>query len=651
MKIKSIHIYSHDGQRRDLQFKVDGLNVITGRSSTGKSALSEIIEYCMGRSTFNVPEGVIRDKVAWFSVIYQFGSEHVLVAKPTPRSGGASCSTAMLRRGPDLQPPAYSDLIENSDDEAIVSLLSRLLGIPENRTDVPIEQSRDSFEANVKHTFYYLFQKQGLVANKDQLFYRQNEQFQPQAIRDTLPILLGVSSHDRYDLEAKLRIAQRELKLNTKQLEHARDAINISHEKAIGLYSEAKSVGVLDSGVDGANADGIIKILRTALTWKPEQTHEDDGSRISALEHEIECLRKDRSDVQNRIDAARRFAKRTRGYENEATEQLDRLSSIKALPKNPDTGEWQWPFSERNLALESPVAKVLLNELNSLDAELRIATGQRPRLDAYQKELDDELRAVSGTIREKETELSAAFAANEVIAQMGTRNAAAARVVGRISLFLEDLAPDEELTRLEAEHRRLKLMVEALQNRIGADDSNERLNSILNIISTQASRYIQKFEAEFRNFPARFDLTNVTIVIDRPERPVPMSRTGGGENHLAYHLSALLALHLFAAKNNRPIPRFLLIDQPTQVYFPSEQIYKEADGSIQKTEADADLTAVRRLFDLLYKFTQEDAPGFQLIVTEHANLREQWFQDALVEQPWTKPPALVPEDWPLEKTN
>lgn len=651
MKIKSIHIYSHDGQRRDLQFKVNGLNVITGRSSTGKSALSEIIEYCMGRSTFNVPEGVIRDKVAWFAVIYQFGGEQVLVAKPTPRGGGASCSTAMLRRGLDLQPPAYGDLVENSDDEAIVSLLSRLLGIPENRTEVAIEHSRDSFNANIKHTFYYLFQKQGLVANKDQLFYRQNEQFQPQTIRDTLPILLGVSSHDRYELEAKLRIAQRDLRLNTKQLEQAREAINTSHEKAISLYSEARAVGVLDGPVDGANADGIIEILRTALTWKPEQTPEDDGSRISALEHEIESLRKDRGDVQNRIDAARRFSKRASGYENEATQQLDRLSSIKALPKNPDTGEWQWPFSERNLALESPVATVLLNELKSLDAELRIATGQRPKLDAYQKELDDELRAVAGAIRAKEAELSAAIAANEVIAQMGTRNAAAARVVGRISLFLENLAPNEELARLEADHRRLKSMVEALQNRIGADDSDDRLNSILNIISTQVSLYIQKFEAEFGNFPARFDLINVTIVIDRPERPVPMSRTGGGENHLAYHLSALLALHLFAVKNNRPIPRFLLIDQPTQVYFPSEQVYQEADGSIQKTEADADLAAVRRLFDLLHKFTQEDAPGFQLIVTEHANLREQWFQDALVEQPWTKPPALVPEDWPPEKAD
>jgi hypothetical protein len=645
MKIKSIHIYSHDGQRRNLQFKVDGLNVITGRSSTGKSALSEIIEYCMGRSSFNVPEGIIRDKVTWFAVIYQFEREQVLVAKPTPPRGGASCSTAMLRRGPELQAPSFEELAVNSDDEAVVTLLSRLLGIPENRTDVALEHSRDSYDANVKHTFYYLFQKQGLVANKDQLLYRQNEPFQPQAIRDTLPILLGVSSHDRYELESKLRVAKRDLRINTKLLEQARDAIDTSHEKAIGLYSEAKAVGVIGSADPHIKADGIIEALRAALSWKPDKIPEDDGSRISRLEEELGQLRKDRRGAQSRIDAARQFSKRAGGYESEATEQLERLASIKALPKNPDTGEWQWPFSERNLALESPVATVLLNELQSLDAELRIATGQRPKLDAYLSDLDGQAKEIASAIKEKEAELSAAIAANEVIAQMGTRNNAAARVVGRISLFLENLAPNEELAKLEGEHRRLKLRVEDLETRIGTDDSNERLNSILNIISAQVTQYIQKFEAEFRNFPARFDLANITIIFDRLERPVPMSRTGGGENHLAYHLSALLALHLFAFKNNRPIPRFLLVDQPTQVYFPSEQVYKEADGTTQKTEADADLKAVRRLFELLLKFTQEDAPGFQLIVTEHANLREQWFQDALVEQPWTKPPALVPEDW------
>lgn len=649
MKIRSIHIYSHDGQRRDLLFKVDGLNIITGRSSTGKSALSAIIEYCLGRSSFIVPEGIIRDKVAWFAVIYQFENEQVLVAKPTPPRGGASCSTAMLRRGTELPIPEFKDLIVNTDDDSIVELLSRLLGIPENRTEVALEHSRASFDANIKHTFYYLFQKQGLVANPDQLFYRQNESHQPQAIRDTLPILLGVSSHDRYELESKLRIAQRDLKISNKKLEQARDAVDTSHEQAIGLYSEARTVGVIRKSDENLNTDEIINALRSALSWKPETVPDDDGSRVSLLEDELVRLRQERRDTQARIDAARQFAKRASGYENEAVEQIDRLASIKALPKNPDSGEWQWPFSERNLALESPIAIVLLKELETLDKELRIATGQRPKLEAYLAELTGTLDGIAGDIKQKEAELSAAISANEIIAQMGTRNNAAARIVGRISLFLDRLLPDEDFLKLEAENRRLNNRVKQLEEQIGADDSDERLASILNNISAQVTQNIRQFEAEFQDFPARLNLPQLTIIFDRPERPVPMSRTGGGENHLAYHLSALLALHLFAAQNNRPIPRFLLIDQPTQVYFPSEQVYRDADGSVQKTEADADLNAVRRLFELLLRFTQQEVPGFQLIVTEHANLRDQWFQDALVEIPWTKPPALVPEYWPQQK--
>jgi len=646
MKIKSIHIYSHDGQRRDLTFNVSGLNIITGRSSTGKSALSEIIEYCMGRSTFNVPEGIIRDKVAWFSVIYQFPNEQILIAKPTPQNGGVSCSTVMVRRGTNLPAPKIDELLVNSDDDAVSALLSRLLGIPENRTDVPINHSRVSYDANIKHTHYYLFQKQGLVTNKDQLFYRQNEDYQSQAIRDTLPILLGISSSNRYEIEAKLRIAQRELRLNTKLLDQANEAIDTSQQKGIGLYSEALAVGIIDSNSSQLHPKGLIEILHEALKWSPVSTSHDDGNRVSCLEEEIAQLRKDRREAQFKIDAARQFSKKSTGFENEAAEQKDRLESIKAFPKNRETGEWQWPFAENNLALDSPIAAVLLNELESLDDEMKVVTEQRPKLEAYLVELNNSVDQIIASIKTKEMELAASISASEIVDHLASRNNAAARVVGRISLFLENLLPNEEIDSLNADQQRLKRKISALENQLSSDDSNEKLTSVLNIISLQVSKYIKRFDAEFSTFPARLDLKHLTIIFDRADRPVPMSRTGGGENHLAYHLSALLALHLFAAENNRPIPKFLLIDQPTQVYFPSEDIYKAADGSIQKTEEDADIGAVRRLFELLLKFTQEDVPGFQLIVTEHANLKDEWFQNALVEVPWTKPPALVPEDWP-----
>lgn len=646
MKIKSIHLYSYDGRRRDVKFHLNGLNVITGRSSTGKSALSEIIEYCMGRSTFNIPEGVIRDRVSWFAVIYQFAGEQVLVAKPSPGSGRSSCSTAMVRRGAEIAAPDYADLLVNDDDSGVETLLSRMIGIPENTTAVPLENSRESYDANIKHTLYYLFQKQTIVANKDQLFYRQNEPFQPQAIRDTLPILLGVSSRNRYELEAQLRTVQRDRRLNGKLLEQAKGAVETSEERALGLVSEARSVGIFSA--DRGAGEPVVSLLRNALSWTPTPVPEDDGLRVATIETELFGLREQRREIQRRIDATVQFAKRSEGFQSEAGEQRDRLASIKSLPTSKETGEWQWPFAEANLALSSPIASMLLAELESLDQEMTAVRGERPALDAYLVDQRAALESVGDQIRTKEVELSAAIASNEVIAQMGNRNNAASRVVGRVSLFLENLVPDAEMTRLEAEEKRLKAKADDLDRKIGADDSGERLASTLNNISMHMSGYITDLGGEFGQYPARLDMHNLTVVIDRPSRPIYMPRTGGGENHLAYHLAALLALHRFAANNEQPLPRFLLIDQPTQVYFPSETLYAAAGGSIEKTEMDADLEAVRRLFEVLRRFGEEDAKGFQIIVTEHANLRDDWFQSALVEQPWTKPPALVPDDWPDE---
>ncbi|RYG99246.1 MAG: DUF3732 domain-containing protein [Alphaproteobacteria bacterium] len=645
MKIRSIHIYSDDGRRRDLAFH-DGLNVITGRSSTGKSALSEIIEFCMGRSTFNVPEGVIRDKVKWYAVIFRFGGEDVLVAKPAPAPGALSSSTVMVRRGADLAPPNFDELAINDSDDGVVTLLSGLLGIPENTTDVAIESSRESFEANIKHTLYYLFQKQGIVTNKDQLFYRQNEDFQPQAIRDTLPILLGVSDREKFTLESQLRVANRNLRLNAKLLLQAKDAIDTSEQKAIGLLSEARAINIVPASA--ASDEDVVDKLRRVLSWEPDTVPDEDSDSISLLEDDVATLREQRKEVQRQIESAHQFSKQATGFEGEVTEQRDRLTSINALPFNKATGAWQWPFAQENLGMESPVADALLSELRNLDKELAAVTGERPALQAYLQAQESEVSALSAKIRTTELELSSAIATNEIAAQMGSRNNAAARVVGRISLFLEGLATDDEMERLLGEERRLKAIVADLESRLGADEADVRLQSTLSNIAMHMSGYIKDLNGEFSEFPARFDLHKLTVVIDRPGRPVYMNKSGGGASHLAYHLAALLSLHRFAAEYDQPMPRFMVIDQPTQVYFPSESVYQQAGGSVEETEQlqDNDLAAVKRLFEVLHRYSTKDVPGFQLIVTEHANLRDDWFQDALVEAPWTKPPALVPDDWP-----
>jgi hypothetical protein len=345
------------------------------------------------------------------------------------------------------------------------------------------------------------------------------------------------------------------------------------------------------------------------------------------------------------LRATQLFAEKEDGFTTEAHEQKSRLESIRALPINSESGEWQWPFAPENLGLNTPIAESLLRELQSLDQELQAVAGERPHLEDFTEKLQQQIAHMNQTLRSKEEELAAAIAANAAIAEMGSRNAAAARTIGRISLFLETYRPDDDLAALKARVGDLQRQVDLLEKASGSDDSEERLASIINIISNRISRYVQELEAEFSEFPFRLDLGHLTVVADRPERPVPMSKTGGGANHLAYHLGAMLALHHFTTNNKKPIPSFLFIDQPTQVYFPSEKIYKATSGSVEGTERDSDLEKVRKLFSMLHRFVTKECPGFQIIVTEHANLRDEWFQESLVESPWIKPPALVPEKW------
>jgi hypothetical protein len=132
-------------------------------------------------------------------------------------------------------------------------------------------------------------------------------------------------------------------------------------------------------------------------------------------------------------------------------------------------------------------------------------------------------------------------------------------------------------------------------------------------------------------------------VIDTDTRPRPLSRVGSGENWLGYHLVTHFAFHRHFRHDQRPVPAFLFLDQPTQVYFPADQDPDERDIS---NLGDEDREKVSRMFQLMFRVVKELAPEFQLIVTDHADLRgDPEFQAAVVEK-WFEPgKALIPDDW------
>jgi hypothetical protein len=81
MQISQIVLYSQTGKTRTVHFRLGALNVVTGISASGKSALLHIVEYCLGRGTSTVPEGVISGSVDWFAVLLQLANQQAFIAR------------------------------------------------------------------------------------------------------------------------------------------------------------------------------------------------------------------------------------------------------------------------------------------------------------------------------------------------------------------------------------------------------------------------------------------------------------------------------------------------------------------------------------------------------------------------------------------
>ena len=89
---------------------------------------------------------------------------------------------------------------------------------------------------------------------------------------------------------------------------------------------------------------------------------------------------------------------------------------------------------------------------------------------------------------------------------------------------------------------------------------------------------------------------------------------------MGYHIAGILSLHKhFSKQQDSPVPNFLVIDQPSQVYFPeSWPTENDQIDRASNKELSQDIIGVQRIFKTLSLFIKTLEGRFQIIVTEHA---------------------------------
>src|SRR5271154_7205694 len=119
LQIAKLILYSNKGQVRELVFRIGALNILTGASKTGKSAIIDIIDYCTGRSECNVAEGVIRRYVGWYAILFQLNGGQILIARRNPPVGERTSGDVYMDRGSAIDTPPESLLSKNTTVDAV----------------------------------------------------------------------------------------------------------------------------------------------------------------------------------------------------------------------------------------------------------------------------------------------------------------------------------------------------------------------------------------------------------------------------------------------------------------------------------------------------------------------------------------------------
>jgi hypothetical protein len=330
LQIRSISVYSRNGERRDVNFRLGALNVVTGASKTGKSALLDIVDYCWGRAECTVPEGEIRKHSSWFAVHFDKHSEGILIARKNPGPAGRASDEIYFARGVEELPADTSGFQKNITGDGLKTQLSATLGISEN-THFPEEGStRQPLEASSRHAILFCLQAQDEIANRRLLFHRQGEQFLPQAIRDVLPYFLGAVDEDHFLALKRYQHARTRLRRLEREHSEAQAVTRDASESAHALLNEARRAGLIRQGAQAEDANGVRDLLREAASPQPVSFSliDDPEADLTALDERRRSLMGQLQELREEIADLARLSREVSEFETEAREQEARLVSI-----------------------------------------------------------------------------------------------------------------------------------------------------------------------------------------------------------------------------------------------------------------------------------------------------------------------------------
>lgn len=651
--IKYIGVGDKNNKIHSVEFTT-GVNIITGKSSTGKSAMIEIFDYCMGSSEFNIPSGVITDNAEIYFVVLSV-KDVFLVLGRTEGSKKIFLKEEQEEPSIELLNKEYFETKYFSSDFNVN--LGHYFGLDINDVDedknILQYTGQKKGRPSIRNIIPYLLQHQNLIANKHSLFYRFDQKEKREQTIDQFKIFAGFVNQEYYILKQNLADSERKLKKLEDEEKSIKNQKEFNSKKLNGLLQEYEVI----SGNKLFEENPTIILSNPAnyidkLSTKTISVNDDSDESIQkllSLQKDYNKVLADKRKLVYRyknIDSSTQYAKQ---YKEEL---LNNPAVIEA-----SVHASKCPFCKEKTDTIIEEANQLEEAINWLNIELKKSPYLLDSFESDKNSTKEKISKVDEELRRIKNEIEQIEKITKELANNKSLNEQTLKVKLRIENLLEGLV-DKEDNSIEEKIKAVKKEISGYKKSLKDKfDVNKKLQEAEKFINDEMKDIGNNFDFEksYKPINLKFSLESFDLWHEKENGDkVYLRSMGSGANWLYSHLTLFLSIHkFFASRDNASmIPQILFLDQPTQVYFPTTIKDNEDEFDAQKIEdkkgdkdsnLDEDIKAVTNIFNQFVSYCnntlEETGIEPQIIITDHADhlkLDGVKFEDLVNGRRWRK---------------
>lgn len=580
--INKLILWLENGKKRELTFHNNKINVITGGSNTGKSAILDIVDYCFMSSKHRISENIINENILWYGIKCTSENETFIIARKKPIYDNVSNDYYFDSLGNEPELPSV-----NISKYTLNDFINKKLGI---NCDVKMPYGGKEIRAGSKISFRYFLMfntiSQDVIDKSSTFFDNQDIERYREALPRIFDLAVGIDTI--YNI---LHKEQRDLfEVELKKLEKKKDIYNKKKLEFIDelndVIRQAKEYNLIDENLYN---DKAIEALKESVS--NIDTHLFNNQNVKYINLSNKIL-----EIKKKIRNIELFIEEYDKYKVNLNEIIDSLKPIEFLAEK--------DAEIIKTSIFDDLIAVYKNDLQyikkSISKKTPISIDTYNLLDNHKKELERCQKEID------ELPENVKFFRSDI-----SKYIFIGQIKSKIDLYLTRAETSDN--KVNEDIKRKSELLEA----ITIKDTSQSMEKFIKNINIMIKKYMNSIKESLENYQdylPSFEYFDKKLVLQNPYT-LKNEYVGSSSNHMFLHLLLFTALHEYIISSNASfVPSFLIIDQFSRPYWDNDKTKSS------KELPHTDIAKVKNAVKLLSYFIDNIKnlnKSFQILLFEH----------------------------------